>query len=141
VDGAIAGWEWGKRYAFYEVVPQVIETDVFHNTALTMFPFPLCGRCRRPNRKIFLEVGRRVSIEFGEAMKKERDDYKDFMRGKASKYYPFLLKKAKWADFPEVKGLIKGWIDQTECRWKAGHRGDETFLDNFGISKWMPPGY
>jgi len=49
--------------------------------------------------------------------------------------------KAKWADFPEVKGLIKAWIDQQNAAGRPGTEVMRTFLDNFGISKWMPPGY
>jgi TRAP-type C4-dicarboxylate transport system substrate-binding protein len=142
VDGAIAGWEWGKRYAFYEVVPYVVETDVFMQYGFNNVSLAALRKMSEADRKIFLEVGRRVSIEFGEAMKKERDDYKNFMQGKGAKILPFPAEeKAKWADFPEVKALIKGWIDQQNAAGRPGTEVMRTFLDNFGITQWMPPGY
>ena len=142
VDAAIAGWEWGKRYAFYEVVPQVIETDVFMQYGFINVSLSALRKMAEADRKIFLEVGRRVSIEFGEAMKKERDDYKNFMKEKGVKIIPFPAEeKTKWADYPEVKGLIKGWIDQQNAAGRKGTEVMKTALDVLGISKWMPPGY
>ena len=142
VDGAIAGWEWGKRYAFYEVVPYVIETDVFMQYGFNNVSLSALRKMSEADRKIFLEVGRRVSIEFGEAMKKERDDYKVFMKGKGVKVSPLPAEeKGKWAEVPEVKALIKGWIDQQNAAGRPGSEVMKTFLDTFGISKWMPPGY
>ena len=142
VDAALAGWEWGKRYAFYEVVPYVVETDVFFQYGFINVSLSALKKMSDADRKIFFEVGRKVSIEFGEAMKKERDDYRKFMKEKGAKILPFPAEeKAKWADYPEVKGLIKGWIDQQNAAGRKGTEVMKTVLDVLELPKLMPPGY
>ena len=139
VDAAIAGVEWGKRYAFYEIVPQVIETNVFFGQGFINISLSALRRMSEGDRKVFLEVGRRVSIEFGDAMKKEREDYKKFMMEKGVNFLPFpMAEKEKWANLPEVKSLSKAWIEQQNAARRAGTEVIRTFLDVFGIPEWMP---
>ena len=142
VDGAIAGWEWGKRYGFFEIVPYTIDTSVFMMYAFNNVSLAALKRMSDKDRQTFLEVGRRVSMEYAEALKKEREDYKSFMKSKGVKVLPFPAEeRAKWAEMPAVKGLMKNWIDEQN---KAGRPGTEvmkTFLKTFEVPNWMPPGY
>jgi len=142
VDGAIAGWEWGKRYGFFEIVPYTIDTSVFMMYAFNNVSLSALKKMSEKDRKTFLEVGRRVSIEFGETLKKEREDYKSFMKSKGVKVLPFPAEeRAKWGQVPAVKVLMKNWIDEQN---KAGRPGSEvmkTFLKTFEVPEWMPPGY
>jgi TRAP-type C4-dicarboxylate transport system substrate-binding protein len=142
VEGAIAGWEWGKRYGFFEVVPYVIETNVFMQYGFNTVSLAALGKMSEQDRKIFLEVGRRVSTEFAETMKNEREDYKAFMQGKGVKILPFpAQERERWAQVPAVKALIKDWIEEQN---KAGRPGSEvmrTFLKTIDRPQWMPPGY
>jgi len=142
VDGAIAGWEWGKRYGFFEIVPYTIDTSVFMMYAFNNVSLAALKRMSDKDRQTFLEVGRRVSMEYAEALKKEREDYKSFMKSKGVKVLPFPAEeRAKWAEMPAVKGLMKNWIDEQN---KAGRPGTEvmrTFLKIFEVPNWMPPGY
>jgi hypothetical protein len=64
------------------------------------------------------------------------------MKGKGVKVLPFSAEeRAKWAQMPAVKALMKEWIDEQN---KAGRPGSEvmrTFLKTFEVPDWMPPGY
>ena len=142
VDGAIAGWEWGKRYGFFEIVPYVVDTNVFMMYAFNNISLASLKKMSEKDRKTFLDVGRRVSMEYSEVLKKEREDYKAFMAGKGVKVLPFPAEEIKkWGELPEVKGLMKAWIDEQN---KAGRPGTEvmkTFLKTFEVPDWMPAGY
>ncbi|MFH1673622.1 MAG: TRAP transporter substrate-binding protein DctP [Pseudomonadota bacterium] len=142
VDAALSGWEPGKRYGFFEVVPYVIETNFSFQYAFNNVSLSALQKMSEKDRKTFLEVGRRSSLEFGERMKKERAEIKAFMIAKGIKVLPFPdEERDKWAANPEVNGLIKEWIDDQN---KAGRPGTEvmkTFLKVWGIEKWMPSGY
>jgi TRAP-type C4-dicarboxylate transport system substrate-binding protein len=142
VDGAIAGWEWGKRYGFFEIVPYTIDTSVCMMYAFNNVSLAALNKMSEKDRKTFLEVGRRVSLEYAEALKREREDYKSFMKSKGVKVIPFPAEeRAKWAEVPAVKALMKSWIDEQN---KAGRPGSEvmrTFLKTFEVPQWMPPGY
>jgi TRAP-type C4-dicarboxylate transport system substrate-binding protein len=142
VDGAIAGWEWGKRYGFFEIVPYVVDTNVFMMYAFNNISLASLKKMSEKDRKTFLDVGRRVSMEYSEVLKKEREDYKAFMASKGVKVLPFPAEEIKkWGELPEVKGLMKAWIDEQN---KAGRPGTEvmkTFLKTFEVPDWMPAGY
>ncbi len=142
VDGAIAGWEWGKRYGFFEIVPYTIDTSVFMLYAFNNVSLAALKKMSEKDRKTFMDVGRRVSLEYGEALKAEREDYKSFMKSKGVKVIPFPAEeRAKWAELPAIKALMKGWIDEQN---KAGRPGTEvmkTFLKTFEVPQWMPAGY
>ena len=142
VDGAIAGWEWGKRYGFFEIVPYTIDTSVCMMYAFNNVSLAALNKMSEKDRKTFLEVGRRVSLEYAETLKREREDYKSFMKSKGVKVIPFPAEeRAKWAEVPAVKALMKSWIDEQN---KAGRPGSEvmrTFLKTFEVPQWMPPGY
>ncbi len=142
VDGAFAGWEWGKRYALFEVVPYVVDTRI--NFAYASFNVSLTAlkRMSEKDRKIFLEVGRSVSCDLGEAQKREREDYKKFMQEKGTKILPFPdEERKKWEDVPAVKALPKNWIDRQNAAGRPGVRVMRTFLEVFEVPQWMPPGY
>lgn len=142
LDAAIAGWEWGKRYGFFEIVPYIIDTNAFMMYAFNNISLAALNKMSEKDRKIFLDAGRRVSMEYGEALKREREEYKAFMADKGVKILPFPAEEIKqWAEIPEVKGLMKAWIDEQN---KAGRPGTEvmrTFLETFEVPQWMPAGY
>ena len=141
-EGAFAGWEWGKRYALYEVVPYVVDTRI--NMAYAFFNVSLYAlkKMSEKYRKTFLEVGRRVSIELGEAQKKEREDYKRFMQEKRTKILPFAdEERRKWAEIPAVKALPKNWIERQNAAGRAGTAVMRDFFAIFEVPQWMPPGY
>jgi TRAP-type transport system periplasmic protein len=142
VDAALSGWEPGKRYGFYEVAPYVIETNFSFQYAFNNVSLAALQKMSEKDRKIFMDVGRRLSLEYGVRMTKERAEIKAFMASKGVKILPFPDQdKERWAANPEVKGLIKDWIDEQN---KAGRKGTEvmkTFLKIWDIDKWMPQGY
>jgi TRAP-type C4-dicarboxylate transport system substrate-binding protein len=142
VDGGFAGWEWGKRYALYEVVPYVIDTRINFSYAFFNVSLATLKKMSEKDRKTFLQVGRRVSIELGDAQKKEREDYKKFMQEKGCKILPFPdAERQKWADMPEVKALPKEWIERQNAAGKPGAKVMRQFLTVFEIPQWMPAGY
>ncbi len=82
------------------------------------------------------------SMEYVEAMKKEREDYKAFMQGKGVKILPFPAEeREKWAELPEVKALIKNWIEEQNRAGRPGTEVMKTFLNIFEVPQWMPAGY
>jgi TRAP-type C4-dicarboxylate transport system substrate-binding protein len=142
VDGAFAGWEWGKRYALYEVVPYVVDTRI--NMAYAFFNVSLSAlkKMSEKDRKTFMEVGRRASIELGDAQMKEREDYKKFMIEKGTKLLPFSdEERKKWAEVPAVKALPKNWIERQNAAGRAGTAVMRDFLTVFEVPQWMPAGY
>jgi TRAP-type C4-dicarboxylate transport system substrate-binding protein len=142
VDAAITGWEWGKRYGFFEVVPYVTDLDVFGGYAFMNVSLSALRKMSEGDRKVFLQTGRKVSLELGEAQKKERQEYKTFVQGKGLKLFPFPAEeRAKWADLPEVKALIKTWLDRQKAAGRPGAEVMRTFLKTFEVPQSMPPGY
>lgn len=142
VDGAFAGWEWGKRYALYEVVPYAIDTRI--NMAYASFNVSLSTlkRMSEGDRKIFLEAGRKASIELGDAQKKEREDYKRFMQEKGVRLLPFPdEERKKWAELPAVKALPKDWIERQNAAGRPGTLVMREFLNVFEVPQWMPAGF
>jgi len=142
VDGGLAGWEWGKRYALYEVVPYVVDTRVSIGYAFFNVSLATLKKMSEKDRKTFLQVGRRVSIELGDAQRKEREDYKKFMQDKGVKVLPFLdAERQKWADIPAVKALPKEWIERQNAAKRPGAKVMREFLTIFEVPHWMPAGY
>ena len=142
VDAAITGWEWGKRYGFFEVVPYVSDLDVFGGYAFMNVSLSALGRMSESDRKLFLQTGRKISLELGEAQKKERADYKAFVQEKGLKLLPFPREeRAKWAELPEVKGMIKAWLDRQKAAGRPGAEVMRAFLKAFDVPEWMPAGY
>jgi len=142
VDAAIAGWEWGKRYGFFEIVPYVIDTNVFMMYAFNNISLAALNKMSEKDRKTFLDVGRRVSMEYSEVLKKEREEYKAFMAGKGVKVLPFPPEEVKkWAEVPAVKALMKSWIDEQNNAGRPGTEVMKTFLKTFEVPDWMPAGY
>ncbi len=142
VDGTVAGWDWGKSYRLFEVVPYITDTNIIIHYLFNNVSLAALNKMPEKDRKTFMEVGRRVSLEYGEALKKEREVAKAFMKEKGVKILPFPAEeREKWAALPAVKGLLKNWIDEQN---KAGRPGTEvmrTFMKTFEIPEWMPPGY
>jgi TRAP-type C4-dicarboxylate transport system substrate-binding protein len=142
VDGGLAGWEWGKRYALFEVVPYVVDTRVSIGYAFFNVSLATLKKMSEKDRKTFLQVGRRVSIELGEAQKKEREDYKKFMQDKGVKILPFSdAEREKWANVPAVKALPKEWIERQIAAKRPGAKVMRDFLTAFEVPQWMPAGY
>jgi TRAP-type C4-dicarboxylate transport system substrate-binding protein len=142
VDAAITGWEWGKRYGFFEVVPYVTDLDVFGGYAFMNVSLSTLRKMSEGDRKLFLQIGRKMSLELGEAQKRERQEYKEFVQGKGLKLLPFPNEeRTKWAELPEVKAMIKNWLDRQKAAGRPGSEVMKTFLQTFGVPQWMPPGY
>jgi hypothetical protein len=94
------------------------------------------------DRKVFLQTGRKVSLELGEAQKKERQEYKTFVQGKGLKLLPFAAEeRAKWADLPEGRAMIKNWLDRQKAAGRPRAEVMRTFFQVFEVPQWMPPGY
>ena len=142
VDAAIAGWEWGKRYGFFEIVPYVVDMNVFMLYAFNNISLAALNKMSEKDRKTFMDVGRRVSTEYSGVLKKEREDYKTFMASKGVKVLPFPAEEIKkWAELPGVKALMKNWIDEQNKAGRAGTEVMRTFLKTFEVPEWMPAGY
>jgi TRAP-type C4-dicarboxylate transport system substrate-binding protein len=142
VDGTIAGWDWGNSYRLYEVVPYISDLNILIHVLFNNVSLATLKKMSEKDRKIFLEAGRRVSLEYGEAVKREREISQSFMKGKGVKILTFNeAERRKWVALPEVKALVPNWIDEQN---KAGRPGSEvmkTFMKVFDIPEWMPPGY
>lgn len=142
IDGAICGYEWGKRYNLYEVTQY-----------LNLLNSSMCGcgygivskaalaKMSDADRKVFMEIGRRVSLEYGAAVRDERQDNIKIMEEKGMTLVPFSQEeKERWADIPEVKAMIPAWLEEEK---KEG-RGEESrgymklFLEKMGMSHLMP---
>jgi TRAP-type C4-dicarboxylate transport system substrate-binding protein len=142
VDAAITGWEWGKRYGFFEVVPYGTDLDVFGGYAFMNVSLSTLRKMSEGDRKVFLQTGRKVSLELGEAQKKERQEYKTFVQGKGLKLLPFAAEeRAKWADLPEGRAMIKNWLDRQKAAGRPRAEVMRTFFQVFEVPQWMPPGY
>jgi TRAP-type C4-dicarboxylate transport system substrate-binding protein len=142
VDGVVLGWEAGKRYALYEVVPYVADIRINISYALYNVSLSTLKKMSGKDRKTFLEVGRKVSLELGEAVKKEREDYKKLVQEKGTKLLPFPdEERQKWADIPVVKSLPKEWIERQNTAGRPGTKVMREFLTAFEVPDWMPDGY
>jgi TRAP-type C4-dicarboxylate transport system substrate-binding protein len=142
VEGALAGWEWGKTYSLFEVVPYVIDTRINFSYAFFSVSMTTLKKMTENDRKVFMEVGRGVSLEFGEAQKNEREDYKKFMQQKGAKILPFPdAERQKWADLPAVKALPKNWIERQNAAGRPGTVVMRKFLEVLEVPQWMPTGY
>ena len=140
-DGAVCGYEWGRRYSFYEVSDYLNLIDscmigcaygIVSNNALR--------RMSEQDRKVFMDIGRRVSIEYGKEVNKEKENDIQIMKDKGMKLIPFPeAEKKRWEQLKEIRALIPDWIQQQE---KEG-RGEEArevmklFLDKFELSYLM----
>ncbi len=142
VDGAAFPWESAKRYGLFEVVPYAIEINVFPGYCFMNVSLSTLAKMSEQDRKTFLEVGRKVSIDCADAYRKERDEYKVLMQGKGLKILSFPIEeRSKWAEEPQVKVLIKKWIDDQTSAGRPGKEVMSLFLKTFELPQMMPTGY
>jgi TRAP-type C4-dicarboxylate transport system substrate-binding protein len=142
IDGCLFGTSQGKRYGYYEVVHNVTMTDLFIMYAYTTVANRDLERMSKKDRETFLQVGRTVSIRLGEEVKKVRGEDIEYMRKKGANILPFSLEeRAKWAEVPKTKDLIKNWIDEQNAAGQNGTEVMRLFLKTFEVPQWMPPGY
>jgi len=141
-DGAVVGYEWGKRYSFYEVTKYLNLLDsCMIGCAYGIVSTDKIAKMSEQDRKKFFEIGRRVSIEYGEAQQRNKQSDIKAMEEKGMVLVPFPEKeKERWANLPELKSMIPNWLEQEE---KAGRGKDarevmEAFLRKFGIPELMP---
>uniref|UniRef100_A0A7V3J9S9 C4-dicarboxylate ABC transporter substrate-binding protein n=1 Tax=candidate division CPR3 bacterium TaxID=2268181 RepID=A0A7V3J9S9_UNCC3 len=142
VDGAICGYEWGKRYSFYEVSKYLnLLNACMIGCGYGIVSFSALNKMSEKDRKVFMEIGRRFSLEYGKAVKNERLTDIQAMKDKGMILIPFSEEeRKKWAELPEIKALIPNWLAQEE---KAG-RGEaawgmmKIFLEKFELSHLMP---
>lgn len=140
--GAICGYEWGKRYSFYEVSKYLNLIDAcMIGCGYGIVSFAALNKMSEKDRKAFMDIGRRVSLEFGKAVKANRTGDIQAMKDKGMILVPFPEEeRKKWAELPALKALIPEWL---EVEKKAG-RGDEAwgmmkiFLGKFELSHMMP---
>jgi TRAP-type C4-dicarboxylate transport system substrate-binding protein len=141
VDGAITGWEMGKRYRFYEVVPYITDTAITFALSSNNVALAAVKKMSEKDRKIFFDIGRRMSIEYGDSEKNERANYKAFMQEKGLKILPFPAQdREKWANMPEVKGLVKSWVETQNRAGRPGTEVMKTFVKIFEMPAWMVEG-
>ena len=136
VDGALAGWAAWMGYKLYEVSQYAIELNVFVLAATHTVSLAALNKIPGNDKEGFIEVGRRVSLEAGEASKREREACKQIVARAGVKITPFpSSEREKWANLPQVKNLIKDWMEEQN---KAGRPGTEVmnaFLRIFEVNK------
>jgi TRAP-type C4-dicarboxylate transport system substrate-binding protein len=110
VEALLLGWDLWGRFGFFEVVPHAIKTKFSLQYAFNNVSLSAMQKMSERDRKTLLEVGRRLSLEYGVRI---RVEINAFMIAKEVKVLPFSdQERKKWAAIPEVKGLIKEWIDE-----------------------------
>jgi TRAP-type transport system periplasmic protein len=136
IDGNLAATDTGKRFSFYEVARNVAETDICLMYAFINISLRDVEKMSEKDRKTFFEVGRRVSIQFGDALKKDRDGIKIFMENKGVKFFPFSAEeKAKWAMIPRVQAIMKDYVDEQNAAGRPGTKVMETLYKAFELTK------
>ena len=116
--------------------------DVFMSaTGYGIVSFDALNKMSEQDRKAFMEIGRRVSLELGKATKNERVKLIQAMKKAGVTVVPFPEEeRAKWAELTAVKVLIPNWLEAEE---KAG-RGEaargmmKCYLEKFGLNHMMP---
>ena len=141
-DGAIVGYEWGKRYSFYEVTKYLNLLDsCMIAAAYGIVSQKAVDRMSENDRKSFFEIGRRVSLEYAEAMKKSKQDDIQAMKESGMTLIPFPEEeKTKWQENPKVKEMIPNWLEEQKKagREESGRRVMKIFLQKFQLSHLMP---
>jgi len=136
IDGYMIGWETAKRYSLHEVTEYIAETDAFLMFGFITVSLQDLDRMSKKDKESFLEVGRRFSVQLGEALNDERNSIKIFMEKRGINITPFPNEeKIKWAKTPQVQGLIKNWIDEQNAAGRPGTKVMETLLNTFEIPK------
>lgn len=136
LDGTLVGVETTKRFSFYEVTPNIAETELLLMWSNITIALRDVEKMSEKDRKIFFEIGRRGSIEFGDALKKEKEEIKVFLEKKGVKFIPFPVEeRTKWANTPVVRGLMKNWIDEQNAAGRPGKKVMDILLDTFEVPR------
>jgi TRAP-type C4-dicarboxylate transport system substrate-binding protein len=143
IDAATFPVTTGKRYKYYEVTKNLILTDVFLSYAYYTVSLRDLERMSEKDRETFLQVGRSVSIQLGEALKKNREtDLEDIKKRGLTTIVPFPVEeRAKWAEVPQIRNFIKNWIDEQNAAGRKGTEVMRVHLNTFEVPYLMPPGY
>lgn len=135
LDGTLVGVETTKRFSFNEVCPNTTETELLLMWASINIAIRDVEKMSEKDRKAFFEVGRRVSIQFGDALKKEKDDIKVYLAKKGVKFFPFPAEeRTKWANTSIVKGLVKKWVDEENAAGRPGTKVMNDLMSAFEIA-------
>lgn len=142
IDGAICGYEWGKRYSFYEVSKYLnLINACMIGCGYGIVSFNSLNKMSEKDRIAFMEIGRKYSLAYGKAVKSQRTADIQYMKDKGMTLVPFPKEeRERWADLPEIKALIVNWMQSEN---KAG-RGEaawgmmKIFLDKFELTHLMP---
>jgi len=141
-DGAVVGYEWGKRYRFYEVTSYLNQWDsCMIAVAYGIVSKAALNKMSDQDRKKFMDIGRRVSIEYGDALRRSKESDIQLMIDKGMTLVPFPEKeKKRWAMLPKIKALIPEWLEKQEKagRGKEAKEVMEAFLKKFQIGHLMP---
>jgi len=140
MDGAMSDYEWGKRYSLFEVAKYLNLTNMSLGAAYGIVSQRALNKMSEKDRKVFMEIGRKVSIEYAAAYAKERQENMQAMKTKGMTLIEFPSTELdKWAQLPEVKGMLSKWLATEE---KAG-RGEEArgmmklFYEKFDMGHLM----
>jgi TRAP-type C4-dicarboxylate transport system substrate-binding protein len=135
VDGAFCGVEWGKRYSFYEIAKYLNLVNVFAQAAPGPVSIKSLNKMTAADRKAFMDIGRKYSLLYAQALKDTRSEYLEFYKEFGMQMVDFpVSEKEKWATMPAVKALPKKWVETQE---KAGRPGKEImtlWLEVSGLS-------
>jgi TRAP-type C4-dicarboxylate transport system substrate-binding protein len=134
VDGALATIEYGKRYGYHEVTRFVAETYLSTNYTVITASLRDLEKMTKKDREVFLEVGRRVSIEYGDAMKKEVNDNKALIEKAGVKIVPFPAEELhKWLKTAAAQKVQKDWIEEQNKAGRPGTKIMESFIKIFEV--------
>ncbi len=142
IDGAIVGYSWGKGYRIYEVSKYLNLLDVtMIGCCYGIVSFNALNKMSEQDRKTFMEIGRRVSLELGKATRLERQDLIGAMEKEGVELVSFPdEERQKWADLPQVRTFIPAWLETQEKagRGKESRQMVELFLKKFDLTHLMP---
>lgn len=142
VDGCLAGLDWGRKYNLHEVAPYITDAGLFLMPAFLNVSLVDLDKMSKNDKIIFLEVGRKESINLGKSLKEERENIKINMKNKGASIIPFPREeREKWAKTPQVKNIIKNWIEEQNSAGRPGTKVMRALLNAFEVPQWMPEGY
>ena len=136
IDGCILALESIRDYSIHEVARYCTETNILLHFSPLNISLRDVEKMSENDRKTFFEVGRRVSIQFGDALKNYWDETKNFSEKKGVKFFPFPNEeRVKWVKTPKVQALIKSWMDEQNAAGRPGTKVMETLLDTFEVPR------
>jgi TRAP-type C4-dicarboxylate transport system substrate-binding protein len=130
------------KHGIPEVVGYGTELSVFLMPCWLHVSFAALEKMSEKDREIFMEVGRRVSLEFGDAINQENERLTEVVKQKGVKKFIFPKEeREKWANLPKVKNILKEWLDEQNAAGRPGKEVLRTTLEIFEVPELMPQGY